>query len=1112
MSPERISDCELDGWRMKYKLKERRSKYGRHPGGIVVYYRNELENLVDGSYNEICNDAVILSVETNYRKFGLGFVYNPPVKSPYSSESFYDELEEDILQLNSNGVEDILLLGDWNGRSGEVEDVVREGDMDKYTDVNVLPEDYVTAPDLPLRSNMDKTVNAGGVQLVNLMKDLSLCFLNGRKRGDELGEFTFVGPQGKSTIDYGIVSYSVYYLIESFQVLERCVDSSHFPIAVKLEIPEPLHSVDSTLIEPEEEVEQVKCTYRWINEKVPTFMENVSRIFFGIFFLCNINIRSGRIETAVDSLTSLFQHAARVFKISMQRYGRKLSTAWWNSECEISKCRWRKALKKFRKEHTVESLTEYLERKTEYKKVRKVAIEEQKERKKRSLLSLRDIHDTKSMWQQIKKYTKPSHFVKTSITAEGWRAYFTNVLNFRVIEGQRDEWIIPTDSPSEDEVLDSEITSHEVRMAIRSLKNGKASGSDGILPEMLKATSEMICGILAHLFNKILEIGKYPSNWVQAIVLPLYKGSGSVHDTNNFRGISLLSNVAKCFTRILNSRLICFLDKNKIIRDEQAGFRKGYCTTDNVFILDTLISQRLKRKGNKLYVCFIDFRKAYDSVPRNALLFKLHQIGIRGKFLKLLRSMYSKCTFRVRTPESTLTSEQTSTSGLFQGCTLSPTLFSIYINDIIEFTRYSEQGPIDAPKLRDTTVHALLFADDLVLTSTSVKGLQRLIDRAAQYAGHWGLDVNTTKSKCMIFRRGGRVGSSEQWFLKGSRIEVVKKYKYLGVWFTSGHAWSCHMDTNIDKAKKVVFGIRRLMFGMGDLPLRLIWHIYDTLVAPVILYGAEIYGCYSKDKVDVVDRKFSRSVLGLPNSTPATAIWLEMRDRYVTTFWKARLRSLYYWYKLECSVDRNRLLWKAYMCQRDMVEEGIDCWGMRLKDFLTGTELEGVWEDRKFGDTETFKNRVKRAIDKQAYAETVLEASGKPSLQEFLNIIYQDSKISQSIMNLPKDKRRVMLCARMNVESLVVRKTKNNTIVKECAVCNGQIEHFWKHILWHCPPLAAFRGAMNSGNFTFDSLDPIFAVSENTLMPVADFLFKAERMSKRSARLSSRSQTLSSGL
>ena len=121
------------------------------------------------------------------------------------------------------------------------------------------------------------------------------------------------------------------------------------------------------------------------------------------------------------------------------------------------------------------------------------------------------------------------------------------------------------------------------------------------------------------LFNPIFDKGIYPSDWAKAIIVPIRK-KGDIHIADNYRGVSLLSIVSKCYTSVLNTRLYNWLEENDKIVEMQAGFHRNYSTTDQIFNLYAIAQKCLNKKGQKLYVAFVDFKKAFDSVHHDKLL------------------------------------------------------------------------------------------------------------------------------------------------------------------------------------------------------------------------------------------------------------------------------------------------------------------------------------------------------------------------------------------------------------------------------------------------------------------------------------------------------------
>ena len=166
--------------------------------------------------------------------------------------------------------------------------------------------------------------------------------------------------------------------------------------------------------------------------------------------------------------------------------------------------------------------------------------------------------------------------------------------------------------------LNQSFTETEIRNFVKNLKNNKAAGIDRILNEFIKHSIDIMIPLYIKLFNRVLDKGEIPDDWLTGIIIPIYKNKGSREDANNYRGITLLSCLGKLFTSILNHRLTNFCEENNILKENQTGFRKGYSTLDHIYVLRNVI-ELFKFKKKKLFCCFVDYTKAFDSVWREAL-------------------------------------------------------------------------------------------------------------------------------------------------------------------------------------------------------------------------------------------------------------------------------------------------------------------------------------------------------------------------------------------------------------------------------------------------------------------------------------------------------------
>ena len=154
-----------------------------------------------------------------------------------------------------------------------------------------------------------------------------------------------------------------------------------------------------------------------------------------------------------------------------------------------------------------------------------------------------------------------------------------------------------------------------------SSKSGKSPGIDDILADMIKDGGDLVQQCLLWLFNCMLA-SHFPERLSVGLITAVYK-SGDKFDMGNYRGITVGSVVAKLFAMILEQRIASWAEEHAVKAKGQARFSKDFLTTDNIFILRSLIDNqkqsRQKGKAGKLYCCFVDFRKAFDTVPRAVL-------------------------------------------------------------------------------------------------------------------------------------------------------------------------------------------------------------------------------------------------------------------------------------------------------------------------------------------------------------------------------------------------------------------------------------------------------------------------------------------------------------
>ena len=194
---------------------------------------------------------------------------------------------------------------------------------------------------------------------------------------------------------------------------------------------------------------------------------------------------------------------------------------------------------------------------------------------------------------------------------------------------------------------------------------------------------------------------------------------------SNYQGICVSSALLKILCSLLNNRIQSFCTENGLIHKNQIGFQKNCRTTDHIFTLKTLVKKYVTVGKEKLYTCFVDFQKAFDSVWHKGLFHKLSNNGISGKSLSLIFNLYNKTQCAIKR-NNDITDFFRYSKGVRQGCPLSPILFNLYVNDLFNII---DQNSTPGVYLKEgNTINVLMYADDFVLVSRSKEGLQRQID------------------------------------------------------------------------------------------------------------------------------------------------------------------------------------------------------------------------------------------------------------------------------------------------------------------------------------------------------------------------------------------------
>ena len=242
----------------------------------------------------------------------------------------------------------------------------------------------------------------------------------------------------------------------------------------------------------------------------------------------------------------------------------------------------------------------------------------------------------------------------------------------------------------------------------------------------------------------------------------------------NYRGISLLSVISKLYTSALNVRLNRYSEEKGCIVNEQNGFREGRCCLDHILTLHNLPKIR-KENNDQTFCAFIDFKKAFDLVDRDYMLYKLRKIGLSGKFYHAIKALYkaSKSSVQINNVVSKWFDV---TNEVRQGDSFSPTLFSIYLNDLV-----TEMNDLNAGvAVADICITLLLYADDIVLLAPNEEKLQSMLNVVDKWCRTWGMEINSKKTQILHVRNYQRPRRINQFSCGESLLNYTDTYKYPG--------------------------------------------------------------------------------------------------------------------------------------------------------------------------------------------------------------------------------------------------------------------------------------------------------------------------------------------
>lgn len=423
------------------------------------------------------------------------------------------------------------------------------------------------------------------------------------------------------------------------------------------------------------------------------------------------------------------------------------------------------------------------------------------------------------------------------------------------------------------------VDSDEIDSLIMNLRRDCAVGWDNISARILQSSRAVFVPILTHICQLSLSTGVFPKAFKKAIVFPVFK-NGDRHDVSNYRPISVLTAMSKILEKVINSRLVKFLNTNNILSNNQFGFREGKSTEDAVIALVDDIVVCLEKK-EKCLGLFLDLSKAFDTVSIPKLISKLEAVGVRGIALDLFRDYLSDRTQTVKIDEYT-SEEECITTGVPQGSILGPTLFIIYINELC--------------KLNLPHCNVFTYADDtaLFVHGKTWSEVQNHAELALSVVMTWLSDnlltLNLSKTNYMTFGlQSATLPAPDNFIIKAhtcqnitpnctcSAITPATTTKYLGIILDRTLDWKAHIKALTSRIRKFIYVFKNLR-EVADLDT--LKTTYFALCQSLIMYGVGIWGSAPKTTMLPLERA-QRAVLKVitrkPYRHPTTLLYSDTK-------------------------------------------------------------------------------------------------------------------------------------------------------------------------------------------------------------------------------------------
>lgn len=391
-----------------------------------------------------------------------------------------------------------------------------------------------------------------------------------------------------------------------------------------------------------------------------------------------------------------------------------------------------------------------------------------------------------------------------------------------------------------------QVNDQDVFLLLNDLNIYKSHGPDEIHPSILKELcgNRLFTSAVTKLYKCCAKYGKIPETWKQAVVIPLFK-KGSKLNVNNYRPVSLTCILCKVYEKLLRKHILQHVSEQ--VSSSQHGFVQGKSCLSNLLETVEAVANYLD-SGRDADIVYLDFCKAFDSVPHSRLLVKLQSFGITGNTLAIIKDFLSNRWMTIKVGDS-YSERKRVVSGVPQGSVIGPLLFVLFINDLPDSVKS----------------FARLYADDLKLVgdANSSEILENDLKSLSIWESDWGMNFNP--EKCSVIHIG-KDNPRKDYYFNGNVLNTVENEKDLGVLLTESFTWNEQIQECIGKAKQMTSWIlRNILSRDADVLLP----IYKSLIRPHLEYCVQVWAPRPRHgnwriimELENCQRKFTKVIKG----------------------------------------------------------------------------------------------------------------------------------------------------------------------------------------------------------------------------------------------------------